>query len=146
MLDKRDANPKISFPFISSLAADAWHGVTGRYSFERWHFDALSDDGREAIMLCFYDNYPFSRRYLDSRSVHKEDKERRHQAVTFMYSVDGKTKMEAVNEWDANRFQARTDDVTCSIGKSAFSIEKIRYGTGYLVHIDQMTARHRHIE
>lgn len=145
MPDNRDANSAPT-PFISSLAADAWHGVSDRYSFERWHFDALSDDGREALVISFYDNYPFSPRYLDRRTFTGDMRSDRHPAVTFLYAVDGKTVMEAVNEWDGDRFSASSGEVNCSIGDSTFRLEKSNYGSGYLVHIDVITARRRHIE
>ncbi len=133
--------------FISSLKDDVWHGRAGRHSFERWHFDALSDDGREALIIAFYDNYPYSPRYFNRRSVVSGNvNSGQFPAVTFLYSVDGQIVLQAVNEWSFDAFSARMDNVTCSIGDSSFSVEKANYGSGYFVHIDAMTARKRRIE
>ena len=132
--------------FISSLRDDVWHGRAGRHSFERWHFDALSDDGREALIISFYDNYPFSPRYFKSSPVADDDANAGHYpAVTFLYAVDGRIVMQAVNEWSVDHFSAMTDNVKCSIGESYFRVEKANYGSGYMVHIEAMTPRKRQI-
>lgn len=133
--------------FISSLKDDVWHGRAYRHSFERWYFDALSDDGREALIIAFYDNYPFSPRYFNRRPEASPNvNSGQFPAVTFLYAVDGEIIMQAVNEWTFDRFSARMDNVTCSIGNSDFSVDKARYGTGYVVHIDVMTSKKGHIE
>ena len=147
MPENPGANPRSSPSFISSLKDDVWHGRAGRQSFERWYFDALSDDGREALIIAFYDNYPFSPRYFNRRLMAAANvNSGQFPAVTFLYAVDGEVEMQAVNEWSFDRFSARMDNVTCSIGDSTFSMAKAKYGAGYIVHIDVMTARKRRIE
>ena len=49
--------------FCSSLKDDRWHNLSGPNAFESWHFDAVSDDGREALVITFYDNYVLSPRF-----------------------------------------------------------------------------------
>jgi carotenoid 1,2-hydratase len=138
---------RYSDSFISSIEDDVWHGRADRHSFERWHFDALSDDGREALIIAFYDNYPFSPRYFSRRNIAGANvNSGQFPAVTFLYAVDGEIVMQAVNEWSFDRFSARMDDVMCSIGDSSFRVAKAKYGSGYIVHIEAMTARKRRIE
>lgn len=147
MPENSGASSLSSGSFISSLKDDVWHGRAERHSFERWHFDALSDDGREAIVISFYDNYPFSPRYFSRRSeVSANVNAGQFPAVTFLYAVDGHPAMQAVNEWTFDGFSARMDNITCSIGDSSFRVDNAEYGSGYLVHVDVMTARRRRIE
>ncbi len=147
MPENRGASSSSSASFMSSLKDDVWHGRANRHSFERWHFDALSDDGREALIISFYDNYPFSPRYFSRRiDVSSNVNSGQFPAVTFLYSLDGNIVMQAVNEWSFDGFSARMDDVMCSIGDSSFRVERANYGSGYLVHIDVLTARKRRIE
>lgn len=141
------ATPPRSASFISSLKDDVWHGRATRHSFERWHFDALSDDGREALVIAFYDNYPFSPRYFNRRSeVSGNVNSGQFPAITFLYAVDGQAEIDAVNEWSFDGFSARMDNVTCSIGDSNFRVDRASYGSGYMVHVEVMTARRRRIE
>lgn len=51
------------FSFTSSIKADVWHQKSGAEAFEWWYFDALSDDGRDAVVIIFLDNFIFSPRY-----------------------------------------------------------------------------------
>ena len=50
-----------------------WHAQSGRNAFESWRFDALSDDGREAVVITFYDNYPFSTGYYENGKTAEGD-------------------------------------------------------------------------
>ena len=145
MLENRNPKSKTS-RLISSPSPDAGHEVAKRFSFERWYFDAISDDGREVLVLSFYDNYPFSPRYFDRRIGRGDDRMIRHPAVTFLYSVEGKIVMEAVNEWGVDHFVTSGSDANCSIGDSSFRVEKAGYGSGYIVRIDMITARRRRIQ
>ena len=54
------------FSYSSSIAADVWHPKRDARGYEWWYFDALSDDGREAIVVIFLDNFIFSPRYNKS--------------------------------------------------------------------------------
>ncbi len=147
MPEKPGASSGSSSSFMSSLKGDVWHGRAGRHSFERWHFDALSDDGREALIITFYDNYPFSRRYFNRLAdVSLNVNSGQFPAVTFLYAVDGHVVMQAVNEWSFDGFSARMDNVMCSIGDSSFRVKQADYGSGYILHLDLMTARKRRIE
>lgn len=51
------------FSFTSSVKDDVWHPQKGVKSYEWWYFDALSDDGRDGVVIIFLDNFVFSPRY-----------------------------------------------------------------------------------
>ena len=56
-----------NFSFTSSVAADVFHEKPNAEAYEWWYFDALSEDGRDAVVIIFLDNFIFSPRY--NRSV-----------------------------------------------------------------------------
>jgi hypothetical protein len=50
------------FAFSSSVQADVWHPQPDPKSYEWWYFDALADDGEEAVVIMFLDNFIYSPR------------------------------------------------------------------------------------
>jgi len=137
------------FVFNSSVKDCRWHGLAGQHSYERWHFDALSDDGREALVIAFHDNYALSPRYFTQKqnsngnSTHNVN---RFPSVSLVYAVDGKPVMRAVNEFSSDRFKADDEHIKCSIENSSFELETAEYGSGFVLHIDLLTARKRRIK
>jgi len=144
MSEKQDSTSIRSMGFCSSLKDDIWHDQKGRNAFESWHFDALSDDGREALVITFDDSYSFSSRYYRqeraSNGVAVGDG-KRFPAVSFTYSVNGRVVMRAVNEFRADEFSANREGVDCSIGQSKFRVEAAEYGPGFVLHVDLLTSR-----
>ena len=63
------------FSFTSSVAADVWTPKPNAKAYEWWYFDAISDDGRDAVVIIFLDNFIFSPRY--NRRKGEEEKRRR---------------------------------------------------------------------
>ena len=55
-----------NFSFASSIRDDVWHSKSTTHGYEWWYFDALSDDGKDAIVIIFLDNFIFSPRYNKS--------------------------------------------------------------------------------
>ena len=51
------------FAFSSCVASDIFHTNKSRKGYEWWYFDALSDDGRDGVVIIFLDNFIFSPRY-----------------------------------------------------------------------------------
>ncbi len=51
------------FAFSSCVASDVFHADKSAKGYEWWYFDALSDDGREGVVIIFLDNFVFSPRY-----------------------------------------------------------------------------------
>ena len=64
--------PAEKFSFASSVKEDVWHEKLCAEAFEWWYFDALSDDGRDGVVVIFLDNFIFSRATMNiiaSRTV-----------------------------------------------------------------------------
>lgn len=139
--------PSGEVSFCSSLRDDVWHNLAGPNAFESWHFDAVSDDGREALVVAFYDNYVLSPRFvMNSRGAENVTYSGRHRfpAVTFVYSVDGRPELCAVNEFVEADFRALGDE-GCAVGPNSFKADKAAYGVGFLVTLDLVTYRGRRI-
>ena len=143
MLNGIDIPAVRSTAFYSSVAADVWHAQTDAKAYEWWHFDALSDDGREALVIVFTDNYVFSPRYAaaaKSNVVNLSDGRPiappRFPAVSFLYSVDGKAVFRTTSEFPSRQFSGKNDSAGCTIGASSFHVDSASYGNGYMVTID----------
>jgi hypothetical protein len=108
---------------------------------EIWHFDALSDDGREAVVITFNDNYPFSPRAFRARARADGVCIETFPAVTLTYSVDGKVVLRAVNEFEGADCVTDGTAETCSIGNSSFRKNLAEYGSGFMLDLDLLTPR-----
>ena len=118
-------------------------------AFACWHFDALSDDGREALVITFHDNFALSPRYCGIESEAQRNSPAaatKVPAVSFTYSVDGKAVVRTVNEFRTAEVVTSIDGGGFSIGASSFQIDSVSYGSGFVLHIDLLTARKRRIE
>lgn len=131
--------------FCSSVKADVWQAQTAEKAYEWWYFDALSDDGREAVVIIFADNYVFSPRYAALTEI-PNDPPRRFPAIYFIYSVDGKTVFRTINEFPDRQFQANTESIECKIGDSSFHVDAGSYGSGYIVSIDVPVSQNRRLK
>lgn len=132
------------FLFSSSVAADVLHRKQSEKAYEWWYFDALSDDGREAIVIIFLDNFVFSPRYnKDVGESFKDDRTAggctpltKCPAIAFTYYRNGKPVYRAINEFPAGDFTASENRPECRIGDNHFSFEAAPYGSGYVVTIN----------
>ena len=145
------------FSFTSSIKADVWQPKTGSKAFEWWYFDALSEDGRDAVVIIFLDNFIFSPRYNSANRKHNKltDKlrrksssqsEKRVPALAFIYYRDGKPVYRAINEFAPEDFEAGSENPSCKIGNSSFHIDSAPYGTGYAISINAKLRKNRHLE
>lgn len=148
MSEQPGFEPEADVSFCSSIQDDVWHNLAGPNAFESWHFDAVSDDGREALVIAFYDNYVLSPRFiLNSTTAENVTRSGRHRfpAVSFVYAVEGKPVLWSVNEFVEADF--RSDGIKgCGVGNSSFHIEKADYGNGFVVSVDLLTVRGRRIK
>ncbi|MFT3745467.1 MAG: hypothetical protein QM785_14395 [Pyrinomonadaceae bacterium] len=147
MAEINGSQPTNNVSFCSSLKDDVWHSLAGPNAFESWHFDAVSDDGREALVIAFYDNYVLSPRFiLNSRSDPNVTFSGRHRfpAVSFVYSVDGRPVLSAVNEYIEGDF-SQIAEHGCRIGDSYFKVDQAQYGSGFTVNVDIKTLGGRRI-
>lgn len=139
------------FVFASSVEADVWHRKKDPKAYEWWYFDALSDDGREAIIIVFLDNFIYSPRYNreNSDNVGLDLDSRPHErfpAIAVTYYRDGKPLYRAVNEYSNNEFGASEYVPECRIGDSSFRMETASYGSGYLISLDIPLSRNRRLK
>lgn len=158
-----------NFSFSSSIASDVWHPKKDGAAYEWWYFDALSDDGKEAIVIIFLDNFIFSPRYnkreqagsnasyaqnfaqrirqtLFNSKSKTQNAKTRFPAVAFVYYRDGKPIYRAINEFSEKEFAASTEKPECKIGECSFTYETASYGSGYLVSINAVLSRDRKLE
>lgn len=151
-LSKSAVSPSGEISYCSSLEDDVWHGLGGPNAFETWHFDAVSDDGREALVISFYDNYPLSPRFHTAGAGWMNAKgngvssSQRFPAVSLVYSKAGTPVFQAVNEYPTSEFNVNKYALDYSIGDSSFSIENAEYGKGVLVKVDIRSQRGRRIK
>lgn len=135
------------FSYSSSIAADVWHPKRDARGYEWWYFDALSDDGREAIVVIFLDNFIFSPRYnklIESRASgvgsgnpqSAASNPPRFPALVFIYYKDGKPLYRAINEFPSEQFFGDEKTPACRLGENEFKFETAPYGSGYLLKIE----------
>lgn len=145
------------FSFSSSVTADVWHPRDDAKAYEWWYFDALSDDGRQALVVIFLDNFIFSPRYNqtaqspDSENRNSEAQitnpnSKRFPALVLIYYRDGKPVYRAINEHAPEEFAAATERPFCRIGESEFKFESAPYGSGYLLKINATLRKNRRLK
>ncbi len=128
-----DEAPAIdTFRFSSSIEDDVWHPNPDAKAYEWWYFDALSDDGKDAVVIIFLDNFIFSPRY---NRANNDGSGARIPAVAFFYYRDGKPLYRSINEFRPEEFEADESHPRCRIGDSFFEMRSAPYGTGYLIDI-----------
>ena len=133
----------------SSLTTNRGRKESNPGAFERWHFDALSDDGREVLVITFHDNFALSPRYNgieNGKGGNSPSTVRNVPAVSLTYSIDGKAVVRTVNEFRTDEAVTANDGGRLSIGASSFQIDTVSYGSGFVLRIDLLTARKRRIE
>lgn len=132
------------FAFSSSVAADTWHSQKDPKAYEWWYFDALSDDGNEALVIVFLDNFIYSPRYnnVSKNGLGLMDTDR-FPAVSFTYFANGKQLYRVESEFPADHFSASETEPKCSIGNSGFRFDSASYGSGYLVSVELPLSRGR---
>ena len=132
-----------NFAFSSSVSGDVWHSGKDAKAYEWWYFDALSDDGQEAVVIVFLDNFIYSSSYnrefaqanrssTTSADVHRS----RSPAVAFTYFQNGRARYRTVLQFPEDAFDASTDTAEVRIGNCSFKYQTAAYGSGYLVELD----------
>ena len=124
--------PAETFAFASSVEDDVWHPRKDAKSYEWWYFDALSDDGTDAVVIVFLDNFVYSPRYNAAAS---QSRSARFPAVSFTYFSGGRAVYRTVQEFNEADFSSSSVLPKCRIGESSFTFDSAEYGSGYLVTI-----------
>lgn len=149
MSDTAKTSVPSKLAFSSSIKNSVWHPTKNPEGYEWWYFDALSDDGSEAIVVMFLDNFILSPHYnsnssarfagddLSDSSGNEIASPERFPAIIFTYYRDGKPVYRAVSEFPSNNFDAGSGNFPeCRIGKNSFTFKSAPYGDGYLLSID----------
>lgn len=116
--------------FASSLKDDVWHAQAHPKAYEYWYFDALSDDGKETIVITFFDNFVFSPRYNSKSQGSKSP------AITFCYYRDGKPIYRIINEFQQNKFSSSETEPFLQISNNSMKFNSVPYGKGYVIEIN----------
>ncbi|HVF48654.1 MAG TPA: hypothetical protein VNA19_01125 [Pyrinomonadaceae bacterium] len=137
----------------SSLAGDAWHAGDHRAgAYEWWYFDAASDDGRDALVIIFLDNFIFSPRYNRTASQKPPESTARTFATHSQFPAvvcclyrDGRPVIRAINEYTAGDFAADAARPACGIGLSGFQLVDSAQGARYRITLDETLRRGRRL-
>lgn len=132
----------------SSIAEDVWHGPAPAPAYEWWYFDALSRDGRDALVIIFLTNFIFSPRY--NRSVMEDLRQPQpaqsvasFPAIAVCFYRDGRPLFRALNEYSPDDFQADSTQPSCRIGQSAFRLIESGAEARYELTIEATLRRRR---
>jgi hypothetical protein len=131
--------------FCSSVAHDAWIDLPGERAFQSWHFDAISDDGREVLVIEFVDNYLLSSQHDLAAATGSKGKGK-HPLVRFSFSIDGRRVLDTGAEFLGADFLKCDDGPGCTIGRSSFKAETVQYGSGFMLTIDMAAFAGRRIK
>ena len=134
-----------TFTVLSDTRADIWEPHKGEKAYEWWYFDALSDDGLDAIVAVFLDNFIFSPRYNSHHTSAPKAEPRRFPAVSFTYYSRGKKVCRAECEFSESQFSANSLHAGAAIGNNSFEFSRSPYGNGYRLEIDLPISRGRRI-
>lgn len=125
--------------FASSLGGEIYRESVAPKAYQWWYFDALSDDGREALVITFYDNFVFSPRYNSSNIKTKIP------SVGFYFYRDGKPVHRVINEFNETDFQTHRAKPSISIRDNHFKFDSAPYGSGFMVEVNAELA-HKTLE
>lgn len=118
---------------------DRYFNLRGAGSQEWWYFDAISADGRDAIVVVFYAGLPFdpayglaAERHLQSPAKHPAPNPLDHSAIGISWYRDGKTLAYALNRYPARCFSHNSDPFSVRVDASRLQ----RGPDGYRLSID----------
>jgi carotenoid 1,2-hydratase len=123
-----------SFSVISSVGLDVHHPSKPKAGYEWWYFDAISDDGRDAVVIIFLENFVFSPRY--NSAAQSRDISRRFPALAFFHYRDGKPIHRVINEYDESEFASSESTPSCRIGGNVFTVVAEKGGLKYIIDLD----------
>ena len=138
-----ELTPSSVVSITSSVDDDIWHADKSKRAYEWWYFDAISDDGRDAIIIVFLDNFIFSPRNSDPMlsnggemvNIRAFETQTRYPAVSFTLIRDGQLLYRAMNEFSEEDLAPTPNAIGYRFGESSFCFETAQYGSGYMLSV-----------
>lgn len=110
---------------------DRFLGFENPGSQEWWYFDAISEDGRDVVVIVWYVGLPFDPKYSMQALRHYRHPERvpgprplDFSAIGFSWYRDGKTVAYALNHYDAEAVEICNNPVHVKIGPTSFRTDR----------------------
>ena len=146
---RQDSND--SFRITSNIHDDIWHADAETSAYEWWYFDAVSDDGRDVLVVIFLTNFIFSPRYNQSTqarhaSPSEAENPPRFPAVVCCLYRDGRPLIRSITEYHTHDFTASTDAPACRIGDSSFEFVDDENGARYELKLDVKLRARKHLK
>ena len=127
---------------------DRFFDRQGPGAHEWWYFDAISDDGRDALVIVWYAGLPFdpsygvaTLRHLKNPARYPAPRALDHSAIGFSWYRDGKTLAYALNGHRADAFRHHPDPFAVEVATSRFE----RQGGEYRLTVDTPSVDRRPI-
>ena len=135
----------------SSIAGDVWHGEATVPAYEWWYFDALSRDGRDALVIIFLSNFIFSPRYNRAaaeslRQSPPVNSATQFPAVAVCLYRDNRPLFRAINEYAPDEFQASRTRPECHIGHNHFRLVETGAAPRYELNVDTRLRRGKQLQ
>lgn len=118
---------------MNTTDPDRWVNPQSPGAHEWWYFDAISHDGRDALVLVWYSALPFDPSYglASLRHIRQPDRFPKphpldHCAIGFSWYRDGKTMAYALNSWNRDNFSFHdeTDGLQIRVARNHFTRDK----------------------
>ncbi len=136
---RQDSNN--AFRITSNIHDDIWHADAETAAYEWWYFDAVSEDGRDVLVIIFLTNFIFSPRYNRATQIHRTplhdaQSPPRFPAVVCCLYRDGRPLIRSITEHAAHDFTASTAAPACRIGGNSFEYVDDENGARYELKLD----------
>jgi carotenoid 1,2-hydratase len=109
--------------------------------FQWWYFDAISDDGRDAVVIRFAD-----RSIETTGEVGHSNGSGGLPSVSFAYYCEGRLLVNTNRTFDRTAFDRSYDLPACRIGTNEFRFQEVDYGSGFRIEIKADAGRGRSVE
>lgn len=130
---------------FSSLFPDTVERGTARGFSQWWYFDALSDNGEDAVIVDFLAT-PALSTDTNGREQEGNGLSIRKPTVSFEYYRKGKLLYRASCEYPPDQLSSDPALGICRIGDSHFELGSADYGSGYSLKLDLPMARGRRLK
>ena len=135
-------------PPAAQLDPDRFFNRTSPGAHEWWYFDAISNDGRDALVIVWYAGLPFdpsygvaTLRHLRDPSKYPQPRALDHSAIGFSWYRDGKPIAYALNGHKAEHFRHQAEPFVVEVATSRVE----RNGSGYNLTVATPTVEGRPI-